>query len=202
MYAYIRGKLEYKYNDCVVIEANGVGYEIITSLSTIEKLGSIGEEVKVYTTLYVREDVMALYGFSTREELKMFELLRTVSGIGPKVAVSVLSSISPSNFALAVITDDIKTLTKVQGVGKKTAQRMILELKDKIKKEQLTSLAVDQSEISDMDGKSSKRTEAVNALMVLGYTASEAEKAVLAAYSEDADLELIIKDALKSLVIK
>ncbi len=136
------------------------------------------------------------------EELKMFELLRTVSGIGPKVAVSVLSSISPSNFALAVITDDIKTLTKVQGVGKKTAQRMILELKDKIKKEQLTSLAVDQSEISDMDGKSSKRTEAVNALMVLGYTASEAEKAVLAAYSEDADLELIIKDALKSLVIK
>ena len=198
MYAYIRGKLEYKYNDCVVIEANGVGYEIITSLSTIEKLGSIGEEVKVYTTLYVREDVMALYGFSTREELKMFELLRTVSGIGPKVAVSVLSSISPSNFALAVITDDIKTLTKVQGVGKKTAQRMILELKDKIKKEQLTSLAVDQSEISDMDGKSSKRTEAVNALMVLGYTASEAEKAVLAAYSEDADLELIIKDALKA----
>ena len=154
--------------------------------------------MKVYTTLYVREDVMALYGFSTREELKMFELLRTVSGIGPKVAVSVLSSISPSNFALAVITDDIKTLTKVQGVGKKTAQRMILELKDKIKKEQLTSLAVDQSEISDMDGKSSKRTEAVNALMVLGYTASEAEKAVLAAYSEDADLELIIKDALKA----
>ena len=84
MYAYIRGKLEYKYNDCVVIEANGVGYEIITSLSTIEKLGSIGEEVKVYTTLYVREDVMALYGFSTREELKMFELLRTVSGIVSK----------------------------------------------------------------------------------------------------------------------
>ena len=134
MYAYIRGKLEYKSNDSVVIEASGVGYAITVPLSTIENIGSVGEEVKVYTSLHVREDVMALYGFGTREELNMFELLKTVSGIGPKVAISVLSSISPSKFALAVITDDIKTLTQVQGIGKKTAQRIILELKDKIKK--------------------------------------------------------------------
>ncbi|AUG58225.1 Holliday junction branch migration protein RuvA [Acetivibrio saccincola] len=199
MYAYIRGKLEYKSNDSVVIEASGVGYAITVPLSTIENIGSVGEEVKVYTSLHVREDVMALYGFGTREELNMFELLKTVSGIGPKVAISVLSSISPSKFALAVITDDIKTLTQVQGIGKKTAQRIILELKDKIKKEQLTPLSVNQDEIHDTGEKSSKRSEAVNALMVLGYTASEAERAVLAVYSEEMDLELIIKNALKSL---
>ncbi len=199
MYAYIRGKLEYKSNDSVVIEASGVGYAITVPLSTIENIGSVGEEVKVYTSLHVREDVMALYGFGTREELNMFELLKTVSGIGPKVAISVLSSISPSKFALAVITDDIKTLTQVQGIGKKTAQRIILELKDKIKKEQLTPLSVNQDEIHDTGEKSSKRSEAVNALMVVGYTASEAERAVLAVYSEEMDLELIIKNALKSL---
>ncbi|HHX17779.1 MAG TPA: Holliday junction branch migration protein RuvA [Clostridium sp.] len=199
MYAYIKGKLEYKYNDCIVIEANGIGYEITTPLLTFENLGPVGGEVKVYTSLYVREDVMALYGFSTREELKMFELLRTVSGVGPKVAISVLSSVSPSKFALAVITDDIKTLTKVQGIGNKTAQRIILELKDKIKKEQLAPLSITQNEISYANDKSSRRTEAINALMVLGYTAAEAERTVLKVYSEDMDLELIIKNALKGL---
>lgn len=199
MYAYIKGKLEYKYNDCIVVEANGIGFEITVPLSTVENIGSAGEEVKVYTSLHVREDVMALYGFSTREELKMFELLKTVSGVGPKMAVSVLSSVSVSKFALAVITDDIKTLTQVQGIGKKTAQRIILELKDKIKKEQLTPLSEGQSEINDAVEKASRKFEAVNALMVLGYTAGEAEKAVLKVYSEDMELEMIIKNALKSL---
>lgn len=198
MYAYIRGRLEYKYNDYVVIEANGVGYKITTTLPTIEKLGAVGQEVKVYTHLHVREDIMALYGFNTEEELKMFELLRTVSGVGPKVAISLLSSVSPSKFALAVITDDIKTLTKAQGIGKKTAQRIILELKDKIKKEQLAPNVISQNEIGGINN-TSRKSEAISALMVLGYTAGEAERAVLTVFTEDMDLELIIKNALKCL---
>ncbi|MDQ2087823.1 Holliday junction branch migration protein RuvA [Herbivorax sp. ANBcel31] len=199
MYAYIRGNLEYKHNSYVVIEANGVGYKITTALSTIENLGSVGEEVKVYTHLYVREDIMALYGFSTREELGMFELLITVSGVGPKAATSVLSSVSPSKFGLAVITDDIKTLTKAQGIGKKMAQRIVLELKDKINKEQLEPESISQKEISNAGRENSRKSEAVSALMVLGYTSSEAEKAVLSVYTEDMDLELVIKNALKGL---
>jgi len=141
LFAYIRGRLEYKNNDFLIVESNGVGYRIFTSLSTISGIGEIGQEVKVYTYLYVREDVISLYGFLTQEELNVFELLISVSGVGPKAAVSVLSAISPSRFSLAVITDDVKTLTKAQGIGKKIAQRIILELKDKIKKEQLTEYA-------------------------------------------------------------
>ncbi|MFZ5989995.1 MAG: Holliday junction branch migration protein RuvA [Bacillota bacterium] len=199
MYAYIRGKLEYKHNEYVVIEANGVGYKISTALSTIGNIGSIGEEVKVYTHLYVREDIMSLYGFSTQEELGMFELLISVSGVGPKAAISILSSTSPSKFSLAVITDDIKTLTKAQGIGNKMAQRIILELKDKINKEQLTPDFNDKLEKASLDKDSSRVSEAISALMVLGYTSAEASKAVSAVYSEDMDLETIIKNALKGL---
>lgn len=199
MYAYIRGKLEYKHNEYVVIEANGVGYKISTALSTIGNIGSIGEEVKVYTHLYVREDIMSLYGFSTQEELGMFELLISVSGVGPKAAISILSSTSPSKFSLAVITDDIKTLTKAQGIGNKMAQRIILELKDKINKEQLTPDFNDKLEKASLDKDSSRVSEAISALMVLGYTSAEASKAVSAVYSEEMDLETIIKNALKGL---
>lgn len=198
MYAYIKGKVEYKYDDYLVIEANGVGYKITTTLPTIENIGAIGEVVKIYTHLHVRDDIMALYGFSTQEELKTFELVRTVSGVGPKTAISLLSSVSPSKFAFAIITDDIKTLTKAQGIGKKIAQRIILELKDKIKKEQLTPQTISQDEIGDVN-KISGKSEAISALMVLGYTANEAERAVLTVYSEDMDLEIIIKNALKGL---
>jgi len=138
MFAYIKGTLEYKCSDYLIVEANGIGYKIFTSISTIETAGRVGEQVKIYTYLHVREDIINLYGFLTQEELGMFELLISVSGIGPKAAISVLSSISPSKFGLAVITDDIKTLTKAPGIGNKTAQRIILELKDKIKNEQLS----------------------------------------------------------------
>ena len=117
MYAYIKGTLAYKHNDSIVVEANGVGYKINTSLSTIESAGPEGSEVKVFTHLYVREDILSLYGFVSQEELGMFELLITVSGVGPKAAVSMISAISPSKFGLAVITDDAKTLTRAQGIG-------------------------------------------------------------------------------------
>lgn len=201
MYAYIKGTLEYRHNDFLVIEANGVGYKIFTSLSTIESAGSDGTQVKVFTHLYVREDIMSLYGFITQEELGMFELLISVSGVGPKAALSLISSIPPSKFGLAVITDDAKTLTRAQGIGNKMAQRIILELKDKIKKEQLAAVSgvTKEQTIGDPPG-GSKASEAVSALMVLGYTAVEAGRAVSAVYSDEMDLENIIKSSLKNLV--
>ena len=154
----------------------------------------------IYTYLYVREDIISLYGFFTQEELNMFELLISVSGVGPKVAISLLSSVTPSKFSLAVITDDIKTLTKAPGIGKKTAQRIILELKDKIKKEQLADVNGAEEENIPTGSENSRIPEAISALMVLGYTPLEASKAVSAVYSDDMDLESIIKNALKGLV--
>ncbi|HHW31671.1 MAG TPA: Holliday junction branch migration protein RuvA [Clostridiaceae bacterium] len=199
MFSYIKGTLVGKYGDNIVVENNGIGYKIQTSLTTIENIGMVGSEVTVYTCLSAREEAINLYGFISREELALFELLITVSGVGPKAAISILSSITPSKFSLAVITDDVKTLTKVKGIGNKTAQRIILELKDKIKKEQLISSTEEQdSEIPEV--KDSRISEAISALMVLGYTAIEASRAVSAVYSEDMDLETIIRNSLKGLV--
>lgn len=184
----------------IVVEAGGIGYKINTAMSTVQALGQTGEEVKVFTHLYVREDIMSLYGFLTQEEMGMFELLISVSGVGPKAAISVISSVSPSKFGLAVITDDVKTLTRAQGIGNKMAQRIILELKDKIKKEQLGAgeTIKDDKSFEQKDG--SRVSEAISALMVLGYTPIEASKAVSAVYSEDMDLETIVKNALKGLI--
>jgi Holliday junction DNA helicase RuvA len=199
MYAYIRGKLEAKGGDYILIDAGGIGYKVFTSLSTLEAAGQTGNEFKAFTHLYVREDVMSLYGFATQEELGMFELLLTVSGVGPKAALALLSAVSPSKFGLAVITDDAKTLTRAQGIGAKMAQRIILELKDKIKKEQLalnTGAGFEKAAV----GGNSRQSEAVSALMVLGYTMVEANRAVAAVYSEELDLESIIRNALKGLM--
>jgi Holliday junction DNA helicase RuvA len=199
VFAFIKGTLAYKHNEYMVVEANGVGYKIYAPLTSIESAGPVGQEVKIYTYLHVREDVMNLYGFMTQEEMGMFELLITVSGIGPKVALSLISTISPSKFGLAVITDDIKTLTKAQGIGRKMAQRIILELKDKIKKEQLATVKSDEDEVLNIGSDNSRVSEAISALMVLGYTPLEASRAVSAVYSEDMDLESIIKSSLKGL---
>jgi len=201
LYAYIKGKLDYRHNDYLVVEAGGIGYKLFTSLSTIEAAGQVGAEVKLFTHLHVREDIMSLYGFITQEELGMFELLLTVSGVGPKAALSLLSSVSPSKFGLAVITDDAKSLTRAQGIGSKMAQRIILELKDKIKKEQLAAIpGIAGGQLSAAYSESTKLSEAISALMVLGYTAIEASRAVSAAYSDELDLESIIMGSLKGLI--
>lgn len=200
MFAYIKGTLAYKHNDYIVVEANGVGYKIYTALPTIKAAGSVGDDIRILTHLYVREDIINLYGFLTQEELGMFELLISVSGVGPKAAVSLISSVLPSRFGLAVITDDIKTLTKAPGIGNKMAQRIILELKDKIKKEQLTAANTATEEKATAINDSSRASEAISALMVLGYTPLEASRAVSAVYSDEMDLESIIKSALKGLV--
>ena len=127
MFSYINGILDSKSTDYVVIDVNGIGYKIYMSSTAIDKIGETGEKIKIHTHYYVREDNISLYGFLSNDELKMFELLLQVSGIGAKSAIVILSCISPSSFALAVISNDISKLTKIQGIGAKTAARIVLE---------------------------------------------------------------------------
>ena len=192
MYAYIKGILTYKNYPVVILEAGGVGYKISTTTNTIGKLPDLGETVTLYTYLNVKEDIMELYGFYSREELSIFELLISVSGVGPKVGATILSSVNPESFVVAVATGDTKSITKAQGVGPKLAARIILELKDKINKDgdfKVPETATAQSlEVND---------DAVEALMVLGYSQSEAKKAVAGL---NGTVEEIIGVALKNLM--
>ena len=188
MLAYIKGKLEIKMTGYVVIDVGGLGYKIFMSDTGIEKIGNIGETVKVHTYYRVREDDISIFGFNTQEELKMFELLISVSGVGAKTALTMLTVCEPSEFALAVISEDIKTLTTIPGIGPKSAKRIILELKDKIKKEQqieeLTnaSKGIKQNTQTNIKVKQAiqddnKIQEAIAALQVLGYNRKSIEKA-------------------------
>ena len=196
MFAYIKGELETKQNNYVIIDVQGIGYKIFMPSNSIEKLGETGKTVKVYTHYYVREDNISLYGFSSNEELRMFELLISVSGVGAKSAIAMLSEISPSSFALSVITDDVTSLTKISGVGKKTAARIILELKDKLKTEQ----ALDAKEEIKTKVENNKTVEeATSALQVLGYTKREIEKVFEKMDIKNLELEEIIKLGLKYL---
>lgn len=197
MFAYIKGSLEVKTRGYVVIDVNGVGYKIFMSETAIEKIGEIGNIVKVHTYLKVREDDMSLYGFNTNEELRMFELLLQVSGIGAKSAITILSNITPSSFALAVITNDIAKIKALPGIGPKTAQRIILELKDKIKTEE--AISEDRSiNINEQVIDNEKISEAISALQVLGYSKKEIEKAIQKV-DNSLSVEEIIKIGLKNL---
>ena len=188
MLAYIRGTLEMKMSGYVVIDVGGLGYKLYMSDKGIDNLGNIGEETKVYTYYRVREDDISIFGFNTLEELKMFELLLGVSGVGAKTAIAIIDVCEPSEFALAVISEDVKTLTTIPGIGPKSAKRIILELKDKIKKEQ----QIEELTKASKGAKSSKETElkvkqaieddnkileAVAALQVLGYNKKIIEQA-------------------------
>ena len=193
MFAYIKGSLEIKTNNYVVIDVNGVGYKIFMSQKGIETLDEIGNIVKVYTYYYVREDNISLYGFTTNEELRMFELLLSVSGIGAKSAITMLSAISPSEFAISVISNDTSKLTKVPGIGNKTAARIILELKDKLKTEQ----AIEKDEkTEEVVSKQEINEEALAALHVLGYNKKAVEKLLEKFDSSKMTVEEIIKAAL------
>ncbi len=175
MIAYIKGSLEMKLNDSVVVETGGVGYKIFMPQNAIDKCGNLGDTVKIHTHYHVREDNISLYGFLTSEELRMFELLIGVSGIGAKSALTILANVEPHQFALAVITNNDERLTKIPGIGKKTAARMVLELKDKMKielEEQKVDTKVEESVSADEN-----ISEAMSALQVLGYNRKEIEKA-------------------------
>ncbi|MFR0822322.1 MAG: Holliday junction branch migration protein RuvA [Clostridia bacterium] len=197
MFAYMKGTLEVKTVGYVVIEVAGIGYKIFMSEPAIEKLGEIGEIVKVHTYLKVREDDISLFGFNTNEELRMFELLLSVSGVGAKSAITILSNITPSSFALAVISDDVGKLKQLPGIGAKTAQRLILELKDKLKGEQIEEDKLDKMQETLLDNH--KSTEAMAALQVLGYSKKEIEKALEKVDKENLTVEDIIRKGLYNL---
>lgn len=167
MIAYLKGNLAIKSEEYIILEVQGIGYKIYMSKTSIDELKD-EKEVKVYTYLKVREDDISLFGFNTNEELHMFELLISVGGIGAKSAITILSNITPSKFALAVITNDVNTLKKLQGIGSKTAQRIILELKDKIKTEEAMDLS-DNKEINEQIQQEENAEELIQALQVLGY---------------------------------
>lgn len=200
MFAYIKGTLAYKGNDSIVVETGGIGYRVTVPVTALETLKA-GAELKVHTYLHIREDAWLLFGFLTEEELKMFEQLLKVSGVGPKAAMSLVSHIPPSRFGLAVLTDDANAFVKAPGIGKKTALRIILELKDKLKKEQGEELKTLATGTDWGERPAGKIQEGVSALMMLGYSSQEANRAVSSVYSEEKSLETIIRDALKGLVV-
>lgn len=199
MFAYIKGSLEVKTTGYIVIEANGIGYKIFMSETAIERLGDIGSIVKVHTYMKVREDDVSLFGFNTNEELRMFELLLSVSGIGAKSAITILSNISPSSFALAVISNDVATLKKLPGIGVKSAQRVILELKDKLKTEEAISKNEPSEEIKLAIQDDEKMGEAISALQVLGYSRKEIEMAMEKIDIDSLSVEDIIRKGLNNL---
>ena len=207
MIAYVKGELAQKQIGYVVIDVGGLGYKIFMSEPSIDEIGNIGDTVKVHTYYRVSEDDISLFGFNTQEELRMFELLISVSGIGAKTAIAMLACIEPSQFAIAVISNDIDTLKKIPGVGPKSAQRIVLELKDKMKKEQqiaeLTNASLEQkSKVKKIIVADSKVQEATDALQVLGYTKKDVEKALEQIDTNDLSVEDIIKRALRELSIR
>ncbi|MBQ2938407.1 MAG: Holliday junction branch migration protein RuvA [Clostridia bacterium] len=201
MLAYIKGILEMKMTGYIVIDVGGLGYKVFMSDSGIEKLGNIGETVKVHTYYKVREDDISIFGFNTLEELKMFELLISVSGVGAKTALTMLAVCEPTEFAISIISEDIKALTQIPGIGAKSAQRIILELKDKIKKEQqiqeLTAATKGiKTNVEVAIENSQKIDEAIAALQVLGYNKKEIEKSFEKLDKEGLSTEDLIRKGL------
>ena len=199
MIAYVKGELTDIMEDTIVVENNGIGYEISVPFSVMEELPASGCEVKIYTYMYVREDAMKLYGFLTRDDLKVFKLLITVNGIGPKGALGVLSAITPDDLRFAVLSDDVKTISKAPGIGTKTAKKLILELKDKLKLEEVFEERLAHVEESQVRAASDHiRGEAVMALAALGYSNADAMKAVRQVeLTDDMTVEELLKKSLK-----
>lgn len=200
----VKGKLIVKELGFAVVECGGVGYGCKTSYNTVAQLGDIGSEVMLYTYLYVREDVVELFGFATLQELSCFKLLISVSGVGPKAATAILSDVTPEKFAFLVASGDSKAFTKTKGIGAKTAQRLVLELKDKISSESVSgSISSDAAEFSrSVDGAaSSSVSEALEALMVLGYSQGEAAP-ILGKLDPALSTQDLIKETLRLMAAK
>ena len=202
MYSYMKGKLEEVNLDHIVVENNGIGYMIFVPTNTFSYLPSIHESIKVYTYLYIREDAMILYGFLTKDDLEMFKLLITVNGIGPKGGLAVLSTLSSDDLRFAILSDDAKAIAKAPGVGAKTAQRVILDLKDKVSLEDAFEKKLEHNntnaDTAAQSALSSVKNDAVLALTALGYSSTESMKAVSRVDIDDSmDVEGVLKSALK-----
>ena len=203
MYSYIKGELVEIAEDLIVVEANNIGYNIHVPGQVLSYLPERGSEVKIYTYLYIREDAMMLYGFLTRDDLNVFKLLLGVSGIGPKGALAILSVMTTDDLRFAVLGDDEKAIAKAPGIGAKTAKRLILELKDKLKPEDAFESALEhngESGSAPGQGTNAVKNEAVQALTALGYSSSEALKALQNVEITDGmDVETVLKQALKQM---
>ncbi len=195
MIAYVRGVLDHKEPNRVVVDIGGIGYEVFIPLSTYQKLSAVGDQVKLFTYHHVREDITALYGFLSSEEKEIFEMVLTISGVGTKVALSILSAMSADVFRRSIAQGDIKTLTKIPGIGKKSAERMVLELKGKI-----GTVHIDEGMMRVLEAESGN--DAVSALLSLGAGQSAAEYAVYRAerlLGDEAEIEDLIAQAIKLL---
>ena len=204
MYSYIKGTLEEVSEDLIVVENNGIGYNIRISARMLDALPARGEQVKIYTYLYVKEDAFSLFGFPSRDELEMFKLLINVSGIGPKGGLAVLSVLSANNRRFAIVAEDAKTISKAPGIGSKTAKRLIIELKDKIDLEAAIETGFEEMETPAAGGNSNNRIrkEASEALVALGYSATEASKVLSGIeITEVDDVESVLKAALKNMAL-
>lgn len=201
MIGYLKGEIAEVKDSYAVIDVGGIGYEVFMPASAIMRLPSRGSIVKIYTYMHVREDAVSLYGFLTKDDLNMFKLLINVSGIGPKGALGILSSISADEIRFAVLSEDVKTLAKAPGIGNKTAGKLILELKDKFGLEEaFEQRLANNAGIAAGGSYSGKREEAVQALIVLGYSGTEAAKIVSSIeITEDMTVEDILKLCLKKL---
>ena len=198
MYAYFIGRITYMTADSVVLEVNNIGYNIKVSAQTIQNLGHLSGEVKLYTYTYVKEDAMGLFGFLTREELELFKMMLTVNGIGPKGALSILSTLSVDTLRFAILSGDAKSIAKAPGVGAKSAERLIIDLKDKINAEDVFTLNSSESNAVIVTQELPAKKEAIEALTALGYSATDALKAVnQITCTEDTTVEEILKQALK-----
>ena len=197
MFYYIEGTVAHMESGLAVIDAGGVGYACNTTLNTLSQLEK-GKRARLYTYLHIREDIFDIYGFLTQEELNCFKMLISISGVGPKAATSILSAATPGQLAMAVITGDEKMLTRAPGIGRKTAQRIILELKDKMKKEQLEAASANGIAGAPA-GFGSNASEAAAALGVLGYSQQEAAAAMKGINTEELPFEEIVRLALKNM---
>ena len=199
MISYIKGELVEVTENAIVLDHGGMGFSIMMPASILAKLPQIGSELKVHTYLYVKEDILGLYGFLTKDDLKIFKLLITVNGIGPKGALAILSAMTPDDLGFAVLAGDAKTISKAPGIGNKTAQKLIIELKDKLKIEDVLDGSDGGYETSSDMGDTAA-AEAVMALTALGYSAADATRAVkLVDNAGNMDSEALLKAALKKL---
>lgn len=200
MFEYIKGRYKGINKDYIIVENNGIGYKVFTSGATMSAMPKIDEEVKLYLEQIVRQDFMGLYGFDTKEELEMFKLLISINGVGSKAALSLLSISRINNLRYAIMMGDDKHLCKAPGIGKKTAGRIILELKDKIKKEEISGNNESSSDFMDIASNSAMNiAESLSALLALGYSEKEAE-AALGKVDKTESIENIIKNCLKVLM--
>ena len=201
MIAFVRGTAVDMTENSVIVEAGGIGYEIYMTGTDLSQI-HMGEEVKIHTYFNVREDAMQLYGFRSKDDLQMFRLLLGVNGVGPKAAVGVLAGITADELRFAILSDDVKTLSKAPGIGKKTAQKLILELKDKMKLEDAFELKLaheQEKAVAGLGEISDGRQEAVEALVALGYSSTDALRAVRKVTDVPPDdVEGLLKAALKN----